>query len=857
MIPVKLTLKGFLSYRQEVELDFEPIDLACVIGQNGAGKSSLLDAITWALFGRARSSDDDLVNLQEDTATVILEFDYEDQRYRVERIKKRGSSKKVQLNVWNPEKGTWRDFSEGTSRDTQFKLESILRMDYDTFINASFFLQGKADQFAQQKPTDRKRTLAKILELDIWELYQKQVAVKRRELETDLKVLDARLEQIEADLGREDELKDELSVLTDKLAQIEQLVETQEKLVEGLKKFQQQMEHQQEQLRILAQHRQSAQNRLETAQKTLTETESKQTHYQGLLAHENDVKAQYEQWQAKQKALDAMDATAVSFNAISKRREEPLQRLIAEETRLNSEVQHLSEKAAEMQAQEEKLVHLREELAETMQEQARVREEVSRYVELEERFDTLDFQKREIEPVVLELMGELKRLTERKRKLEKLDAVECPTCGQPLTEIHRKEILSELNETGRSLKASYEEKKAVLDQLQEEMDKLQSEIKQLKQREETELVRRINVKIASHHENIERMTTEIAAWHEGGEKEFAALQKMVTEESFCQEERDLLQAIEAELGEMGYDLAKHEALRVEVQEGRQCQQDYQALNEAKGVLAELETVYAAQQKALAEAQQEVESAEGDYQQAEAVLAELESSAGDYTTETRKLMQLRDDRNLTRQSVGGAEQKLNALVEKRAIKKSLREERKELTQTIDRHKLLEDAFGKNGVPALLIEQAIPDIQDQANKILDRLSTSGMMVQLRTQAEYKDTNRKDRKETLDIVISDQVGVRPYEMYSGGEAFRVNFAIRLALSRILAARTGARLQTLVIDEGFGSQDADGVQRLVSTINAIKDDFSKIIVITHLEALKGSFPTQIEVVKVPGGSQLQVVQA
>ena len=77
------------------------------------------------------------------------------------------------------------------------------------------------------------------------------------------------------------------------------------------------------------------------------------------------------------------------------------------------------------------------------------------------------------------------------------------------------------------------------------------------------------------------------------------------------------------------------------------------------------------------------------------------------------------------------------------------------------------------------------------------------------------REDKKETLDIIISDAAGPREYELFSGGEAFRVNFAIRLALSRVLAQRAGARLQTLVIDEGFGSQDAEGRQRLIEAIN------------------------------------------
>jgi exonuclease SbcC len=132
---------------------------------------------------------------------------------------------------------------------------------------------------------------------------------------------------------------------------------------------------------------------------------------------------------------------------------------------------------------------------------------------------------------------------------------------------------------------------------------------------------------------------------------------------------------------------------------------------------------------------------------------------------------------------------------------------------------------------------------------------MSVRFVTQAEYKDKKREDLKETLDIQISDGAGSRDYEMFSGGEAFRVNFAIRLALSEVLARRTGARLQTLVIDEGFGSQDALGRQRLVEAINLVKPDFAKILIITHLDELKDAFPNRIEVEKTAGSSTVRVL--
>ena len=94
----------------------------------------------------------------------------------------------------------------------------------------------------------------------------------------------------------------------------------------------------------------------------------------------------------------------------------------------------------------------------------------------------------------------------------------------------------------------------------------------------------------------------------------------------------------------------------------------------------------------------------------------------------------------------------------------------------------------------------------------------------------------------------------MYSGGESFRVNFAIRIALSEVLAQRAGGRLQTLVIDEGFGTQDDVGRQRLVEAINMIADDFKKILVITHVEELKDAFSTRIQVEKTPRGSQITI---
>ena len=94
----------------------------------------------------------------------------------------------------------------------------------------------------------------------------------------------------------------------------------------------------------------------------------------------------------------------------------------------------------------------------------------------------------------------------------------------------------------------------------------------------------------------------------------------------------------------------------------------------------------------------------------------------------------------------------------------------------------------------------------------------------------------------------------MFSGGEAFRINFAIRIALSKLLARRAGAPLPTLIIDEGFGTQDSNGLEKLKEAITSIQDDFEKIIIITHIEELRDAFPNRIDVIKTTEGSTIEV---
>src|SRR6476619_345094 len=92
MIPLRLTLKNFMSYRDSSPpIDFAPLHTACLSGDNGAGKSALLAAMTWALWGEAQAhaDDEDLITQGESDMSVDFEFALGDQPYRVLRSRAR------------------------------------------------------------------------------------------------------------------------------------------------------------------------------------------------------------------------------------------------------------------------------------------------------------------------------------------------------------------------------------------------------------------------------------------------------------------------------------------------------------------------------------------------------------------------------------------------------------------------------------------------------------------------------------------------------------------------------------------------------------------------------------------------
>ncbi|MEN9202748.1 MAG: SMC family ATPase [Thermostichus sp. DG_1_6_bins_120] len=314
-----------------------------------------------------------------------------------------------------------------------------------------------------------------------------------------------------------------------------------------------------------------------------------------------------------------------------------------------------------------------------------------------------------------------------------------------------------------------------------------------------------------------------------------------------------LAQIEEALNHLGYDGELHQRLKAELTASQVWPARLQALQLAYQELPAAEARSQALSQRLQESRQHFTQVTRELEDIHQQLAEHSGVSEAHLQSLRQAIQERRrqlDQLLSQ--LGATQQRLQQVAEQAKERAEIEQQLQQTRRQQQIYQELAVAYGRNGIPALIIENVLPELEAQANQILARLTQHRLHLQFVTQR----SGRRSGKliDTLDILIADPHGTRPYETYSGGEAFRINFAIRLALSRLLTQRSGSDLQTLIIDEGFGSQDATGRAQLLAAINAVAPEFACILVITHIPSLQDAFPHRIEVQPSPQGSRIQI---
>ena len=992
MIPIRLELTNFLSYRDTAVLDLSDIHLAGISGPNGAGKSSIMEAMTWALFGQSRvRSDDDLVNRlagEKDAAEVRFTFSLEGITYRVIRRKRPGKTILLELQMDDGD-GGWKPLSEGKVRDTQAAIEALMRMNYDTFTNASFLLQGKADQFTTRTASQRKEILAELLGVTEWERYREQASAARKEVEGQVYLLDARLAEFALEMEEEEERRQALEKAQAAQQAIVEKREVKEQLLNEARLKEAALEEQRYHIAGMEERQERLQKSVQQALTTLQTRQDRRKQLTTIIDQAEAISAAYASWQTADQQVQHFQKLAGQFNEISRAMQPSKLQIAQEQSRLEQQQKALTEQSnraenageeretlaagiaaveerlKELQAEREQSAQLQEELNKTKENLLQIsgqrklwRQELDRLeaqagamdalakektavaktrveasdiiTSLDEKIAIINEQQQTFSQLKAEkqaLLGQKPSLREEmtrlKERIDKLQTTEadgaCPLCDQALSEEHRQEVLGKLNAGGKNTGDRYRENEARLKALEIELPQVEKTIRQGKPLEADRQAQQ--KRLAAAEARLEEIAKSEATWSDDGEKrlvelaasladdaEFKSLSNRVTEletqmgswkslsqdletlqgqiagdkgrlseierlldtwesegknelaavngrlatDDFALEARRELFALQEQLDALGYEAADHETAVVQRDQAAAAPERFQELKEAQAAMTQL-------QESIEELEQRIDQQNADLadgqtrlDEAKTRLAALESDSVDLAKLQQEVNRLRQEESAASQTVGVARQKLQVLGDLRDLTKDLLEQKKDLLFRVQQLSVLEKSCGRKGVQALLIEHALPEIEDSANEFLERLTGGEMTIKFDTQRRLK--SRDALAETLDIIISDRAGERPYDNYSGGEKFRINFAIRLALSQLLANRAGTRLQTLVIDEGFGSQDPQGRQRLVEAIMAVQDDFVCVLVITHIDELREAFPTRIEVLKELNGSQITV---
>ena len=1017
MVPVELELKNFLSYGTEAPpLRFGRFEVACLSGGNGQGKSALLDAMTWAVWGEARKSsgrrkpDSDILRIGTQEMRVAFTFDTGGARYRVERLYQESATGKttssdLEFQMWEPEAGRWRALTGTNQRETQKEITGAVGLDYDTFINSSFLLQGRSDEFTQKSPSERKEILTRILALDRYEALQDRARDRWRVAKDEKQRAEAEVERLEEALEDEEAWKEER-------AEVEKKIEEQKKLLGELRGEEKALTERLAELRAKKEEAESIEDTLDTLTERIGRLEDDAAELadqieeaDALLAKSDEIQRAFRRYEALKEERDALDEKRETHRAVEKqieqKRAEQRDKKNEAEKRLDKlNVQQESDREAlagveeqlgkapalreKLEAAEEAAERLevlrekrdrRQELAEQIKDaehaieslhgELRARQEtLHRQIEeekealadtnglpeqiaaLEEKQERLSELKEEQEQVEEEgrktgarietLRGQIeaqeRALEKKERVLERLrdedPGGQCPTCGTKLDAEHRRRGAAEQEEEIADLRAEIEDKQAEKAEREEERRALRKTFAELKE------------KVATREEEREKLATlrEQQAQREKREEALAerteearALDQKIEEKDFGKEERTRRRELEEERQEIDFDEEAFEEAGQRAAQAEQYRTRLRELGEQRERKEQLEATLEEREEQIASLEEDLESGAifgdlpGEIEELEEKRADIGFAPERFEEVRRQLRDLsdagermnrlvsaqdhrsswkkqrdriterieeaeaeRDELKEKRQSLNEALEEKPALEEKahekaeerrrheerlselqarrgqlgerleqaerdREALDEARAEKQEAERRRSLYQHLKTAFGKHGIPSLIIEETLPDIEERANRLLDRLTDGQMHVSLET---LRDTQRGGTTETLEINISDAQGAtRAYETYSGGEGFRVNFALRIALAQLMAERSGVRVRTLVIDEGFGTQDEEGIQNLVEAIQTVQDDFEKILVITHLEELKNAFPVRIEVEKDPAlGSTFEV---
>jgi exonuclease SbcC len=865
MIPKKLRIKNFLSYGDSLqELDFDLFQLAVLTGQNGAGKSSLIEAIPFCIWGEGREKNTEILRTGASNARIEFEFELHNTIYRITRILKatrNGVSQELEFAIRDSVDKTFRALTREGLKDTEAEIEKRIGITYETFTNSAFFAQGKADAFIKNGSIDRRRVLSEILGLNRYEELSKKAKDKADEVKGKIESTRARIELLKSDTVSLPLIRKELQAKLAEEHQAQLALQQVESSLLSLEAELRSLQQKEQDLAVLNSEIASLQQRITQTRRAIHQKESEISAIESRLQKRDTILEQLRQSESLKKEVEHLDQLRAHAQTLKERISErelnyktAVARLESEKKSAQAQLAYLRQTIAERQSQLDRKPDLLHSYNQLQTNITAFKAEVARLSELDSTLNHIKTKISDLKSEINSAHSQMKTIEEKGKTFKALGDT-CPTCLSPINDSHKEHILSAYRADYRAFQAQKDKSEATLQTLQQECLQCQTQYDMLKRKERdlNDLIQK-STRLSVELQNLEPIERELRrvqsdiAIHEAKLKE---AEQALAELTSLEAE---INALRTEFSTLGYDANLHQQKKSQLR-------SYDGLPQQLAALEHDEARKATLIQELAEHQSELASLEHQLtakQQSLATLRDALSIKTHIEHQQQTLLESKKQREAELRNASSQRLALEGSIkekeDKASLLKTLEAEIAPQKEEFELYKLLQEAYSVKGIQEMLIEKAIPEIERLANELLAQLTNNLFSLSIKTEGQTKKGNAT---QTLDIIISDANGnTRPYETFSGGERFRIDFSLRLALSKYLATASGTPIKMLIIDEGFGTQDETGIDAMVEAINHVSDDFEKLIVITHLDEMKDAFPTRIVVEKDPlKGSRFEVI--
>lgn len=810
-------MQNWMTYADE-KIDFSGLNLAGLEAPVGSGKSASIEAIAFALFGYSRAQDgndmgyEKLIKHGADTMAVTLDFRVGTTTYRVKRERtRRGGS----LSFFQRVSEAWEPLTAGKAKDTQALINAAAGMDLDTFAATSLLLQGQAGTFTEgMNDAERKQMLVDILDLDIYPRLKEAAAKKASAIEAKVEAARERLLLLEnsaaaAERHAEDlaartqeraEAAETLRSLREDLAAAEEAARAAEAAQTRVRDLERRVSHLDEEHKIALEEMEA--RALTARVEREREVRQRQAVEMGAVVERGKVARatvnERADLHAKLAARHArLEADLAAIPVVPPLLVQDLEQQVAADAALSAQVEAWRKEQHEVLGVVMDLQHKHSCTLLGAQNDLKFAREMAG--KLTEDVACIDLPRARCR-----FMGDANEAAARLPELEaKLAAVQAlrPNVGGILrtvpespwaeAEARWNELKALIDEAGYDKHAASERQKA-LDAARVNAAKADRRSDLIRQASETaEEIRQLDTALPMWREDLNALLAEADNLKRKHSEELHALSVYHDHED--NDARHRLRTT-------------HEAKRVPL---------VWDLEEARGELV-----------GCRQAPREPEWVRDRITVAEKNLSALDRDLGNLEA---RLQRLQDD-----------------LAEVEPLRQHIAAQAAEQGEWVLLARLLDP---KTGIPVELLRTVIPEVEARANDWLSTLYGGGMSLRLVTEAAQKNGNEKD---VLRLEIVHGGFTQDYSLCSGGEKFCVNVALRLSISQLMASRRGVRLETLILDEGFGNLDAQTIDAVLAILERAREQFSLVLVVSHQHDLCSRLPARLKVEKTPAGSRI-----